>query len=392
MLEEGLTKQEIIKKLDEKLSKDHQYNSGSILGSMCTTPHEFAKKIYCKYVHKNLGDPGLFPETAKLEDETVAEIGKLFGGTDIAGSFTTGGSEANFIAMRIARDLRPDIEDPEFVVPLSAHMSFYKSANLLGVKLKKARLKDNFELDLEHFNSLINENTCGVAGIAGTTSLGLVDPIEKIGKMIEDKNIFFHVDAAFGGFVLPFLADLGHSFPKWDFKVEQVDSITADPHKMGINVIPSGGLFLRSEKIIQKMGFEIPYLAGGNFKHLHIVGTRPGGSVVSFWALMKYLGRKGFKQIIHRCMENTKYLSKRIKQIEGIKLAAEPLMNILGITTKNGKSICELDEKLREYDWMLGKFERFNLIRVVVMPHVKKSHLKAFGNDLETVTKDLELG
>jgi glutamate/tyrosine decarboxylase-like PLP-dependent enzyme len=83
---------------------------------------------------------------------------------------------------------------------------------------------------------------------------------------------------------------------------------------------------------------------------------------------------------------------QRIKQIEGIKLAAEPLMNILGITTKNGKSICELDEKLREYDWMLGKFERFNLIRVVVMPHVKKSHLKAFGNDLETVTKDLELG
>ena len=77
--------------------------------------------------------------------------------------------------------------------------------NLPDLKLKKANLKENFELDLIHFDSLINENTCGVVGIAGTTSLGLIDPIESIGKMIEDKEIFFHIDAAFGGFILPLL-------------------------------------------------------------------------------------------------------------------------------------------------------------------------------------------
>jgi len=391
MLEEGLTKKEIVKTLDDKLSKDYQYNEGHILGSMCTLPHEFAKKIFCKYMHKNLGDPGLFPETAELEDETVTEIGSLFGGSNIAGSFTTGGSEANFIAMRIARDLRPDIVHPEVVAPVSAHMSFDKSTDLLGIDLKKAQLKDNFELDLEHYRSLINENTCGVVGIAGTTSLGLVDPVEQIGNMIKNKNVFFHVDAAFGGFVLPFLRELGYDFPPWDFNVDQVDSITADPHKMGLNVIPSGGLFIRSEKVIQKLGFEIPYLAGGNFKHLHIVGTRPGGTVVSFWALMKHLGRKGFRKIVNNCMENTQYLSEQIRNIKGIKLVTKPVMNILGITTENGESICELDDKLREYDWMLGKFEKFNLIRVVIMPHVKRSHLKAFGTDLKTSVHELGL-
>lgn len=391
MLEQGLSKKKIEEILDKKLAKDYKYTSGSILGSMCTIPHKFAQKIFCKYMHKNLGDPGLFPETAKLEEQTVDEIGELFGGTGIVGSFTTGGSEANLIAMRIARDRRPDIKHPEVVVPLSAHMSFDKSADLLGIKLRKGRLKNNFELDIDHFKSLINENTCGVVGIAGTTSLGLVDPIEKIGKMVTDTDIFFHVDAAFGGFVLPFLPQLGYSIPQWDFAVEQVDSITADPHKMGLNVIPSGGIFIKSENIIQKLGFEIPYLAGGNFKHLHIVGTRPGGTVVSFWALMKYLGNKGFRDIIHNCMKNTHYLSKQINKIDGVKLAAEPLMNILGITTESGESICELDKMLRKHDWMLGKFEEFNLIRIVIMPHVKQSHLENFVRDLEIVVKDIGL-
>jgi tyrosine decarboxylase/aspartate 1-decarboxylase len=388
---EGMKKHDILSLLKKKLSRDYEYSKGNILGSMCTSAHTFGREVYCKYVNKNLGDPGLFPGTAELEDEIVEEIGELFNGEKIFGSFTTGGSEANLIAVRIAKELRPDIENPEIVLPISAHMSFEKSADLLGIKLRKARLKDDFQLDTEHFKSLINENTCGIVGIAGTTSLGLVDPIHELGQMIKNKDIFFHIDAAFGGFVLPFLKDLGYSIPEWDFTVEQVDSITADPHKMGMNVIPSGAVFLKNKNIIQKTGFEIPYLAGGNFKHLHIVGTRPGGPVISFWALMKFLGRRGFSEIIRNCMENTDYLCKRIKEIEGVKLATNPVMNIVGITTENGKSICELDEKLRNRDWMLGKFEDFNLIRVVIMPHVKQSHLSEFADDLKVVVKKLGL-
>ncbi|MFO7797055.1 MAG: tyrosine decarboxylase MfnA [Promethearchaeati archaeon] len=391
MLDEGLNKREIQRILEKKLSSDCSYNSGYILGSMCTDAHEFGKKIYCKYISKNLGDPGLFPGTAELEDELVGEIGELFNGKDIIGSFTTGGSEANLIAMRIAKKLRPDIDEPNVVLPVSAHMSFDKAADFLNIKLKKAKLKPNFELDIEHFKSLINEKTCGVVGIAGTTSLGLVDPVSQIGKYIHEKDIFFHVDAAFGGFVLPFLKFLGYNIPPWDFSVEQVDSITADPHKMGMGIIPSGGYFLRNEKIFERTGFEIPYLAGGNFKHLHIVGTRSGGTVIGFWAIMQYLGIHGFTEVVKKCMENTEYLSENIRQIDGIKLAAEPMMNIVGITTENGESICELDEELRKLKWKLGKFMKFNLIRIVIMPHVTQAHLSHFIQDLKKVVKKLNL-
>jgi tyrosine decarboxylase/aspartate 1-decarboxylase len=102
MLEDGLTKQEILKLLEKKLSKDFTYDSGSILGSMCTDPLEFGQYIYLKYLGKNLGDPGLFPGTAELEKELLSEISELFSGSsNITGTFTSGGSEANIIAMRV---------------------------------------------------------------------------------------------------------------------------------------------------------------------------------------------------------------------------------------------------------------------------------------------------
>ncbi|MFW9951230.1 MAG: aminotransferase class I/II-fold pyridoxal phosphate-dependent enzyme, partial [Candidatus Thorarchaeota archaeon] len=162
MQEKGLSKQEILELLNKKLENDYTYDSGSILGSMCTEPLELAKEVYMKYVSKNLGDPGLFPGTMELEEDVIKELGELFGERNIIGTFTTGGSEANLIAMRIAKKMRPDIKSPEVVVPISSHVSFDKAADLMGIKLRKAKLKDNFQLDLDHYESLLNKNTCGV--------------------------------------------------------------------------------------------------------------------------------------------------------------------------------------------------------------------------------------
>ncbi len=391
MQEEGLEKRFILNLLEKKLEKDFSYDSGAILGSMCTEPLDVAKEIYLKYISKNLGDPGLFLGTAALEDELICEIGELFGNKNIIGTFTTGGSEANLIAMRIARNLRSDIKNPEVVVPVSAHISFDKAADLLNLRLRKVKLLDNYKVDLNHFESLINKNTCAVVGVAGTTSLGLIDPVEEIGNLVEGKDIFFHVDAAFGGFVLPFLKRLGYQVPLWDFSVKSVGSITADPHKMGLGVIPSGGYFVKDASILQKTGFEIPYLAGGPFKHFHIVGTRPGGPIIAFWVILKYLGINGFNEIVKKCMDNTEYLVQRISEIRGIKLAVDPVMNVVGITTENGVSICELEKALRNDNWMLGKFLDLNLIRVVIMPHVKREHLSNFAVDLEKIVKKLKL-
>ena len=356
------------------------------------------EEIFIQNLENNLGDPALFPGTQNIESLTIKILGELFdlppSGT---GRILTGGSEANITALWAIRNkVRKELQGSphnqlEIIAPSSAHISIDKAADLLGIKLRKAKLQDNFELDLEHFSSLINNNTCGVVGIAGTTSLGLIDPIEEIGRIIEDKDIFFHIDAAFGGFILPFLTELNYSVPAWDFSVNSVDSITADPHKMGLGIIPSGGFFIRDSSILQKTGFEIPYLAGGNFKHFHIVGTRSGGTVIAFWVIMKTLGINGFKDVVKKCMKNTQYLTNRINEIKGVKLATNPVINVVGITTESNESICKIDEELRKKNWMVGKFEDFNLIRVVIMPHVQNEHLQDFTDDLEKIIKKLNI-
>jgi tyrosine decarboxylase/aspartate 1-decarboxylase len=90
-------------------------------------------------------------------------------------------------------------------------------------------------------------------------------------------------------------------------------------------------------------------------------------------------------------MENTKFLAQRISEIDGVKLAADPIMNVIGITTESGDSICELEQSLRNNKWMLGKFLDFNLVRVVIMPHVKREHLLEFSYDLEKIVQKLKL-
>ncbi len=71
MHEKGLSKSSVLQQLKSKLKEDFTYDSGKILGSMCTKPHAFAKQVYTKCLEKNLGDPGLFPATAEIEKEAI---------------------------------------------------------------------------------------------------------------------------------------------------------------------------------------------------------------------------------------------------------------------------------------------------------------------------------
>jgi len=383
--ETGKPEENIWQELDRRLAKDMTYESGRILGSMCTRPHDIALEVFTHFLEKNLGDPGLFPGTAEIEKEVLKELAELFHCPTADGSLVTGGSEANLIGMRIAKKLKNKVLNPEFIVPASGHASFDKAADLLDIKLVKIPLEEDFSLAPEKVAEQVTPNTIGIVGVAGSTALGLVDPIEELGHIARENNLYFHVDAAFGGFVLPFLSDLGYEIPKWDFEVPEVNSLTADPHKMGMNVIPSGGFLFRDCSLLEELGFNIPYLAGGCFKHLQITGTRPGGVAIAFWALIKSLGREGFRNIVKNAMDLTHYLASEIEIIPRIKLATQPTMNIVGIIPEGDSlSAPDLDARLREKGWALGCFRRENLVRVVLMPHVTQEHIDEFLADLKT--------
>ena len=68
----GLSQNDVYKKLNNILMVDETFSSGKIIGSMCTKPHIFSQKIYSKHLEKNIGDPGLLKGTSKLEKDIIA--------------------------------------------------------------------------------------------------------------------------------------------------------------------------------------------------------------------------------------------------------------------------------------------------------------------------------
>ena len=207
MQDEPIGKEDILKKLSEIHKLDHDYADGRILGSMCTQAHPFAKEVYCNFLDTNLGDPGLFKGTKSLEDEVVKSIGSLLSLDNAYGNIVTGGTEANIMAIRAARNHArkyKGIVDGEIIIPSSAHFSFKKAADMLNLKIVEAKLDDNYKIDVESVKQSISDKTVAIVAIAGTTELGLIDPIEEISKIAHENNIYFHVDAAFGGFQFHF--------------------------------------------------------------------------------------------------------------------------------------------------------------------------------------------
>lgn len=380
-----MPREAIFSEVESRLKKDFTFESGRILGSMLTKSHPLARRVYSRFLDKNLGDLGLFPGVAELEKETIEMLGSILSNPEATGHIVTGGTEANILALWAARKIGKR-KNGEVILPVSAHCSFDKAGDLLGLKLVRIRLDSEFRVDTEAVRKAVNPNTVAIVGVAGTTGLGVVDPISELSEIALEKSLYFHVDAAFGGFVLPFIRELKASALTFDFAVPGVCSMTMDPHKMGLAPIPAGGMLFRNDKLREAVTWNISYLAGGEAKNATLVCTRSGASVIAVWALMKYLGREGYKRIVNRCMRLTRKLADEIPKIQGLDIMVKPTMNIVGVTSRVF-DVRQVAQELRQMGWAVALFPKH--IRIVVMPHILEKHIDEFVEDLKSVAGKL---
>ena len=388
MNEKPMSYDEIFNQLEKFQAMDCKDSDGRILGSMCTEAHPIAKEAFFKFVDSNLGDPGLFKGTKLLEDKVLKMIGSFLSIENPAGHMVTGGTEANIMAIRSARNIareKKGIKDGEFIVPKSAHFSFKKAADMLDLNLIRVDLDENYRIDPKCVEENINENTVAIVGIAGTTELGIIDPIEDLSKIAIQNDIHLHVDAAFGGFSIPFLKERGYDFPNFDFSIEGVKSITVDPHKMGLSPIPSGGILFRDQSYLDAMSVDSPYLT---IKHQStIVGTRLGASAAATYAVMSYLGKEGYANNAIIALEKTHFLAKNLKEL-GYELIVEPQLNIVAFNHPNLETE-ELADLLEERNWKVSCSSYPKAIRIILMNHIKKEHLIELLHDLEEISNSI---
>jgi tyrosine decarboxylase/aspartate 1-decarboxylase len=356
MREKGCSREELLSFLAQKRGEDLEY--GRILSSMCTRPHPVALEAEALFAGTNLGDPGLFPGTAGIERLLVKSLGDLLHHPEAPGYATSGGTESNIQVLRMARGLAK-VGDPNVVVPESAHFSFEKACDLLSIGIRTVPLDRDLRMDAGAAEEQIDRNTVCMVGIAGTTEYGMVDPIRALSDIAVDREVFLHVDAAFGGLVIPFLE---HPIP-FDFSLPGVSSISVDPHKMGMSPIPAGVLLVREEKMLSPLSVATPYLTVRNVYTL--TGTRPGGPVAGAFAVLEYLGRDGMRSIVRGCMENTARIIAGLETF-GIPRAVTPDMNVATFTCQETPP-----------GWQISRTRRGHL-RIVCMPHVSRDQVEAF--------------
>ena len=362
MLNKGRTEEELFTFFARKKSEDLDYDV--ILSSMCTVPHAVAVRAHCMFMETNLGDPGLFPGTASLEQLLIRRFAALFHCPGAGGYATSGGTESNIQALRLAKAHRNDRTAPNIIVPESAHFSFKKASDILGLEMRRVPLTKDFRMDADLAAEQVDRDTIALVGVAGTTEYGMVDPIASLATIARQHDLFFHVDAAFGGMVIPFLDD---PVP-FDFAVPGVASIAVDPHKMGMSTIPCGCLLTREPDLLSTLNIDTPYLTVK--QEYTLAGTRPGAPVAGALAVMDYLGKEGMRAVVAGCMKNTQRLIAGMETF-GIPRAATPDVNVATF-------VC--DKARVPGQWKVSWTCRKHL-RIVCMPHVHAGRIEAFLKD-----------
>ncbi|MEF8783070.1 MAG: tyrosine decarboxylase MfnA [Haloarculaceae archaeon] len=336
-----------------------------VLSSMCTEPHPAARRAAERFLAANPGDPGTYETVAELEREAVNRLGAITGLDSPTGYVTSGGTEANIQAVRIARN-RADTTEPNVVAPTSAHFSFRKAADILGVELRTAPL-DGYRADVEAMSELVDEDTVCVVAVAGSTEYGFVDPVPATADLAADANALCHVDAAWGGFYLPFTDH------EWHFGHAAVDTLTIDPHKVGQAAVPAGGLLARSPDLLGELAIDTPYLE--STAQVTLTGTRSGAGVASAVAAMEALWPDGYRTAYERATDNAEWLGDALES-RGHEVVGPELPLVAADLS------VPMTDELRDRGWRVSKTGAGEL-RVVCMPHVTRSMLRSFVADLD---------
>lgn len=364
--------------------KDDPYETPKNFGiSYVGPPHPIAGKAAQLAAETVFVDwaTDMFPGTYRLEKEAVRMVGSLLGATDPSGFITSGGTESNMLAVRLARDLACKSE-PEIVMPETAHFSFRLAAELFGIRIRYIPVDDDLRPDLSGVESLINSRTVALICSAPEGHLGTLDPVEEFSRLAERTGIYLHVDAAFGGFILPFMRDLGYSIPPFDFSLPGVRSMMTDGHKLGLLPVATGFFVVRDPADLQALPTEETLI------HT-LSSTKPGGNAAAAWAVMTHLGREGYRRSVRHILEVVRIVCEGVSRIDEVRLVVPSLITVVNITSDT-LDVERIYHGVRRRGWgtTLGQVKGKPHIRLSIHPHRDRAHAEGFVRALEESARE----
>lgn len=359
MPDEGLTKEEIIEKLKEYSKDDADPYSGRLF-TIAFEPgiekmREITFEVIKMFAFKNMLDFTEFPSMIRMEKDIIDYSASLMHGDDeVTGTFTFGGTESVFLAVKSARDnfflKKAKFTIPEIVMPVTGHPCYDKASEYMGLKVKRVQIDEKtFTADVDAINEAITENTAMIVGSTPNWPFGTVDPIKDMAEIAVDKGIWLHVDACVGGFVLPFMRELGEKIPDFDFRIEGVSSISLDPHKYAYT--PIGASVVLFRKKFYKMFSQFSNIRWPGYPIVNpaVLSSRSEALLASAWATMHFLGQKGYLELAKKIISAREKILKGFKDA-GYSVLGEPTV-ISAFTSEI--NLFKLSDEMAKRGWLI---------------------------------------
>lgn len=313
--------------------EDAKGAAGRVSGSLYSGDHEhyaYLAEVFAQFAHANILQRDMYPSATKFEAEIIAMTLDLTHGdptTGACGVVTSGGSESLITALYAYREhaaAQRGITRPNVVIPVTAHVALDKGAHWMGIEVRHARLAADYRADVAAMADLVDDNTIAVVGSAANYPHGLIDPIEELGALALDRDIGLHVDGCLGGFLLPWVEDLGFQVAPWDFRVPGVTSISADTHKYGYALKGTSVLLYASPDLRRHQYFTYPDWPGGLYLSPGLAGSRSGGLVASTWAAMVTIGANRYRAAAADIMATATTIRRGVDATAGVDVIGDP--------------------------------------------------------------------
>lgn len=390
----GLSVQEVIN-LVSRFNKKH-FEKGHSTGTVYhlrSSIFQVCNKAIETHLPANPMHADVFEEVRRFEASIISQTRTLFNGDDsVRGYVTSGGTESNILALLSARRRAEDLYDikspnriPEVVIPSTAHISFARAAEYLGMKLVTVDIDPiTFKADPKKMEAAITRNTVMIVGSAPCYPYGTIDPIEELSKIVQKHNgkIGLHVDCCLGAF----LVNYTHEFSYFDFRSPGVTSISCDTHKFGCG--PKGGsviLYRSQEEWAKYQISAAPGWVAGAYGSTTLTGSRPGFISAGTWAVMQHVGAVEYKRNAFEITLLARKLANKIQEIEELELLMNPQTCVVTFRFKNNcYNTHALGDYFKNRGWFITDLQRPSGIHFcITLVHVdQQGFIDRFIKDL----------
>jgi glutamate/tyrosine decarboxylase-like PLP-dependent enzyme len=261
------------------------------------------------------------------------------------GVFVQGGTMGNLSALVVARDqarkTHPDTHRWVIACSAESHSSITSAAHVMDVDVLKIETNDELRLDgahvakaIDELHATTNKRVFAIVGTAGSTNLGIVDDLATLAQCAKERNIWFHVDGAYGlaGLCAPSVRHLYNG-------IEEADSFIVDPHKWLFAPYDACALVYRNPQVAKETHTQhASYL-----ETLHDDSWSPSDYAIHltrrvrglpFWFSLAAHGTDAYSEAVEEGIRLAKESAKRIVAHPNLELVREPELSIVAFTRK----------------------------------------------------------